>query len=399
MCGLVGIAGDLAFKDELTMKRLLMLDYFRGVDATGLAAIRTNNDVKLSKDACGPIDLFDHGKFKEALNGMQSKAFIGHNRSATRGKVNKINSHPFESGHIVGAHNGTLDYLSLSQLEKALGEKYEVDSMALFDAIASLGIEEAIALCIEGRDSGTGAWSLVWYDTTEGTLNFLRNKHRPMYYAWTKDFKKILWASEWQMIDAAVNLAPEGSYELYIDKEGYRYFPTGENQHLKIVVNEITAGSTKVPKFKMKTIKGKEPAPVAASGHSPFVPRDFGSTASGSPETPSTSLTTKSTTSGGRQHTATSQTTVTDKINIIELFGNEENPLAGYMDELGFYEVSKYGCAWCEKPVDFTDAGISVIETQGIVLCETCSGNKSSSESSPTPTRIYVHPQTIGSLL
>jgi hypothetical protein len=41
MCGHVGVAGDLALKDEALMKRLLIFDYLRGPDSTGLAAIET----------------------------------------------------------------------------------------------------------------------------------------------------------------------------------------------------------------------------------------------------------------------------------------------------------------------------------------------------------------------
>lgn len=395
MCGLVGIAGDLVFKDELTMKRLFMLDYFRGPDSTGFAAVRTNGDVKLAKLAANPLDLFEHSKFKDALNGLASTVFLGHNRAATRGAVNNINAHPFHFGHIVGAHNGTLETSSTTALEGAVDEKHGVDSMALFDAISKLGIEEAIKLCTEGKDAHTGAWSLVWYNQDDNTINFLRNKHRPMWYSWTKDFKKLLWASEWQMIDAAVSLAADGTYELYQDKEGHRYFGTPENAWLKLDVAVLKAGSDKLPKFKSKVVKGKEPAPVlAVTGHAPFVHRVFTSTVNGSPSKDSKS---DSTTTHG-VGTRTSISTTIDKVNNIALFGSDTDPLAGYLDSAAFYEMSKYGCAWCEDPVDYADPGITIIETQGIVLCDKCSGNKSDNAAAP-PTRIYVHPQTMGSLL
>lgn len=395
MCGLVGIAGDLVFKDELTMKRLFMLDYFRGPDSTGFAAIRTNGDAKLAKLAANPLDLFEHSKFKDALNGLASTVFLGHNRAATRGAVNNVNAHPFHFGHIVGAHNGTLEHSSTVALEEAAGEKHGVDSMALFDAISKLGIEAAIKLCAEGRDSHTGAWSLVWYDQSDNTINFLRNKHRPMWYSWTKDFKKLLWASEWQMIQSAVALAPDGTYELYRDKDNHSYFGTAENAWLKLDVAVLKAGSDKLPKFKSKMVKGKEPAPVlAVTGHTPFVHRDYTSTGSGNQ---STSSSTNSMTTLG-ERTRTSLSTTIEKVNNIALFGSDTDPLAGYLDKETFYEMSKYGCAWCELPVDYHDSGITVIETQGIVLCDKCSGNRSDNAAAPS-TRIYVHPQTMGSLL
>lgn len=151
MCGLVGIAGNLLYQDEFTMKRLLMADYFRGPDSTGFAAIRTNGDAFVAKLASNPIDLFNQKNFDTALNGNASRAFIGHNRAATRGKVVSANAHPFHFGSIVGAHNGTLDQESWDRLEEKLGEKYTVDSMALIAAIDKLGIEKTIKLCNEGK--------------------------------------------------------------------------------------------------------------------------------------------------------------------------------------------------------------------------------------------------------
>ena len=68
MCGLVGIAGDLSYKDEKFMKRLLVLDYFRGTDSTGLAAIRKGGEAVISKAAVNPLDLFDMSSFEKALN-------------------------------------------------------------------------------------------------------------------------------------------------------------------------------------------------------------------------------------------------------------------------------------------------------------------------------------------
>jgi glucosamine 6-phosphate synthetase-like amidotransferase/phosphosugar isomerase protein len=118
MCGLVGIAGKLTVKDEATMKRLFLLDFFRGPDSTGLAAVRGDGNIHVSKLASHPIDLFDSARFKTALSGYNSKIFLGHNRYATKGKVNANNAHPYHYGDIVGAHNGTLSISSWRALEK-----------------------------------------------------------------------------------------------------------------------------------------------------------------------------------------------------------------------------------------------------------------------------------------
>jgi predicted glutamine amidotransferase len=98
-----------------------------------LAAVRSNGDVKIAKAAASPPELFYDTGFREALNGNQSRAFIGHNRLATRGVVNPFNAHPFQFGHITGAHNGTLETSCKWKLRRlGIGEKFDVDSQALF---------------------------------------------------------------------------------------------------------------------------------------------------------------------------------------------------------------------------------------------------------------------------
>src|SRR3546814_8848521 len=79
-------------------------------------------------------------RFSEANNVYQSLAFVGHNRFATKGKVNDLNAHPFHYGNIVGAHNGTLEKSSWDALDKKLGEDTDVDSQAIITSIATFGI-------------------------------------------------------------------------------------------------------------------------------------------------------------------------------------------------------------------------------------------------------------------
>jgi hypothetical protein len=375
LCGLVGIAGKLAFKDELTMKRLLVLDFFRGPDSTGLAAIRGSGGddqlVRIAKVPSNPLDLFDMGKFKEALNGYQSTVFLGHNRSATKGAVNHNNTHPFQVEHIVGAHNGTLETASALELEKAVGDKFSVDSQAIFACIAKHGIDATVPML-------QGSWSLVWYDLHERTLNFLRNKERPMWYAFNKEFDHLFWASEWQMIDYAIKSAPAGNYEFYQEESGYRFWATEENVHYSIDIDALKAGSKERPKFKAKTLKGKEPAPVtnyAAAGHDPFM-RTVGS---GTQTGTTTTHTTPS--------TRTSRTTTSpSKTDIINLTGSPDNPFAGYFSKKHFESIAKNGCAWCNASVPYGEKGILIFERDELVLCANCSVGGCRGD----PTRIMI---------
>lgn len=353
MCGLIGIAGDLALKDEAAMKRLFLADFFRGPDSTGLAAIRKTGDVHIAKLASNPIDLFDMTRFKTALTGGSSKVFIGHNRAATKGAVNNNNAHPYQFGHIVGAHNGTLETSSWRALEEAIGEKYDVDSMAIFAAIEKLGLEETVKLL-------EGAWALVFYDSKENTLNFIRNDKRPLWYAFTEDFKRIFWASEWEMIDTAVKMAGANDYKLFREeKTNFGFFQTEVNTHYKFDVEALAKGGTSRPKAKAKVLKGKEPAAVIV-GDDPF-----GRGANGG----RTSTTTSS------HNTGTSATRERRAQRVRHFAGTSDNPLAGFMPLNAFEHTTECKCSYCDaavkyeigKPPQFT-----YYERDNLLLCATC---------------------------
>ena len=378
MCGIVGIVGDLEYKDEATMKRLLLLDWFRGTDSTGFTSVhRHTGEFRTSKLPSHPLDLFDMGRFKTALSGSSSKVFLGHNRAATRGVINTMNAHPFECGHIVGAHNGTLDLASTTRLEDALNEKFGVDSHALFTAIERLGLEEAMALCEEGTQSTTGAWSLAWYDNNEGTFNLLRNKHRPMWIAYSKDFKKLFYGSEYLMIDSALRLSVNG-YDMYQDEKGNQYWATEPNIHYRWSIKDLLDGPKEKPKPRAKEIKGREPVPVVThlGTADPFNRQSSGN--QGGHTHPGTTTRRTSTSSGKVQH--------------IHLMGDLMNPFAGTFNEEAFMGATKHGCSYCQKPLEYGDLGLTVLGDMETILCAECSGNSTTEEA---PIRVYVDDQTM----
>jgi len=368
MCGHVGVAGQLALKDEKLLKHLLMFDYFRGPDSTGLAAVRGNGDVYIAKLATHPINLFHDRRFTAALNGAQSRAFIGHNRATTRGATIDMNAHPFVFNHIVGAHNGTLEHSCIADLEKAAGDKYNVDSQALFAAIAAVGVEAAIKM-------SQGAWSLVWYDMKEKTLNFLRNKERPMWYAFTKDFSRIIWASQWEFIHAA---ALSNEYELHTWTENDRSFQfrfTDEDVMYSFNLDEL-GRKNEQPKPKVKKIEGK-PKYVSMTGNyggsnvTGFFPvrQDNGSSYQKTANTNSGG--TKNSNGGGRANTPGSGSDRTH-VSVSSRTGTPDNPFANLITKEEFDQLNTNGCAWCQSPVHWGDTGIIVMENAGAMIGPCC---------------------------
>ena len=381
MCGLVGMAGDLEYRDESTMRKLLLLDYLRGTDSTGFAAIGKDFDWKIAKMASHPIDLFDSFKFKQALTGATSHAFIGHNRAATRGAVNGVNAHPFEYKHIVGAHNGTLDQASWTRLEEAVGEKFGTDSNAIFAAIATLGVEEAIGLMEEGATSQTGAWALVWYDGKQHTINFLKNKHRPLWLASSDEGDKIFWASEWEMIDYST-ASSSTKYDFHFDGD-HCYFPLPDNQLHSYDLMQLAKQSTGPMTPVIKDIKGRAPV-ITAVKSDPFG-RDVDGWTDGG------------TGMGFHKSTSTTSSTTTnyrgnkDWADCLNIDGDRESPYAGFVSKTDFDIYSRGGCGWCKQPIKFEEVGCTVFEKEGQILCPECSVSSAN--------RVYIQSQVFKALL
>jgi len=219
MCGIVGCAGKLVLKTDKMFKTLLIVDSLRGIDSTGIAAIdRNDGAVRVVKQVGNPFDLMNLKTFDNAINRF-NRAIIGHNRYSTQGAVTKKNAHPFEFENIVGVHNGTLQ-----DRHKLLDHNhFQVDSENLFWHLQEKGLEDLLEVI-------DGAWSLVWWDKVNETLNFLRNEERPMYIVSSEDDKLIMWASERWMLDVAIqredikfriplSTSPHQLYSFPIDKD------------------------------------------------------------------------------------------------------------------------------------------------------------------------------------
>lgn len=369
MCGLVGVAGDLALIDEHLMKRLFILDYFRGTDSTGLAAISAKGVPTIVKMATHPINLFDSKAFDKALNGYLSSAFIGHNRAATLGLVNDLNAHPFQYGNIVGAHNGTLDKASWERLQIASGVETDVDSAAIFACINAIGIKDTIKLMEHGRTASTGAWALVWYDMSDDTLRFLRNEHRPLWYGMSEKGDKLVWASEFEMIQSAVSLT--NGWTLERDKDGFSFYPFRSDTLYEIKLTDLISGGMSLKDVSgSATIKlrGKEPAVVAQTqtGGAPF------HTIGGGPYHPKNSTTT---TTGS---TVTTKETIGSKNSstVVTLFPEDEGPDKPFGDALSlerFKTIAAYGCSYCGADIHEDDSGLTIFTEDEVVLCKQCS--------------------------
>lgn len=221
MCGLVGMAGFLEHKHKCAMKDLLFLNSLRGKDSTGLSVISRDRKVLTRKMTVPGYEFIEYPTVDKAMC-HADQLWIGHGRYKTIGEVSKANAHPFEvldengDVYLVGAHNGSLT--NKYQLESELkGDKFDTDSETLFNWL------------VEAKDYKTaigklaGAWSLVWWDPTTNSVHFCRNAERPMCYAYTKDHKVLVWASEAWMI---INACRRNGVELMQNDKGLSCYST-----------------------------------------------------------------------------------------------------------------------------------------------------------------------------
>ena len=240
MCGIVGVVGKINKVQETTFKEMLFIDTLRGSHSTGIISVNTLDTAWIKKAVAAP-DFLEMKKVNSLIDNRVSKCLVGHNRAATKGKVNTANAHPFDFGDIVGVHNGTLrnekdlDYLNT-----------DVDSERLFHHLSKHGIRDTV-------DNMEGAYALAWVNVKEGTLNLLRNSERPLHYGFNKDKTQMFFASEWGMLawmDDRNNLGISEISMLPVHQHMKLQIPTKLDEVIKYSMSEVKPVEKVVSSYK-----------------------------------------------------------------------------------------------------------------------------------------------------
>ena len=171
MCGIVGIIEKVGNPSKVTQAiftQMLYADALRGWDATGVFSVNHSGDVTIRKKAVDAGSFFEYLYENKNEFNLNVPVLIGHNRAATKGDKDKDdNAHPFQEKNITLVHNGTLlGHRNLADVD--------VDSHAITHALTEDSPQELIQKL-------TGAYALCWYNSTEHTINVLRNNERPLH--------------------------------------------------------------------------------------------------------------------------------------------------------------------------------------------------------------------------
>jgi hypothetical protein len=162
----------LSPQEQSYIKQLMLLSCLRGMDGSGAFVIRPHKNklkIEVKKTEFSAAELAVDPEFDDMLR--QPKIIVSHARAPTRGDAGLGFVHPHRVQNITGVHNGTMHTV----MGKSIDQKAS-DSRAVFEAIQEFGVEEFIK-------NSRGAYSLVWADIADMTLNFLRNDQRPMFMA------------------------------------------------------------------------------------------------------------------------------------------------------------------------------------------------------------------------
>jgi hypothetical protein len=148
ICGIFGAIAQPGKKINFgIVAALAWANRERGTDSLGFF----DSSGKMTKRAADPAEALRGAKLQKWLKNSQDSAWFiaGHTRFATRGRVNRRNSHPFRYGRIIGSHNGMV----------SAPVKFKVDSEHLFWSLNKHKGNYQKAL-----ENISGYWGLSWYD-------------------------------------------------------------------------------------------------------------------------------------------------------------------------------------------------------------------------------------------
>lgn len=215
ICGIVGAASSyLSLTEVATFEDLMCVSNLRGKQGAGCIVVSEGGKkVHNIKTPGNGLDVLRMESYLKNVTNKGPQILVGHTRYPTKGGTDISNVHPHHfPGQLSGVHNGTLRKVRNQYLT---GD--QSDSNAFYKHVTEVGFKEALKQV-------DGAYAMVYVDYTTGTLNFIRNSQRPLFFAlvsWGNAGRTAYWASE------------EGMLRFVLDRRKVKY------EILELPVNEL----------------------------------------------------------------------------------------------------------------------------------------------------------------
>lgn len=240
MCGLVGAIGldksyinNVGFvKDFITNG--LYISALRGTHGSGIGAVEKDMEFYETYKSAFPANHFiESAPYRYIHDHIGIYIYVlGHVRASTRGEVSAINAHPFISGPILLAHNGTIS--NTWDLEKKYIKhgRFPVDSELVAACLSKVPSDDAKSVLEEIE----GSYVLTWMDQRDKSFNIARNKDRPLWGATFKNKKTLVYISELEMLDLLTRHCRDGDNveDIFEFKPGIQYKWTTDGNYKEI---------------------------------------------------------------------------------------------------------------------------------------------------------------------
>jgi len=191
MCGIIGLIypqrtwekhKTTVYKVDYKnfMEQAVYVGAVRGANATGLLYVektrveakKEGQDVNIFKRAYSGTDFIQLGEVQSVLRNIEYNwVTVIHHRLSTNNASGHAAAHPFQHKHITLVHNGII-----TNAHKLPATPVNIDSDRVAAGLAETqDIENFLG-------NLSGSFVLVWYDTNTNTINFIRNKERPLFF-------------------------------------------------------------------------------------------------------------------------------------------------------------------------------------------------------------------------
>jgi len=159
MCGIAAILfapgtrpPEVRREIQAIFTRNLLFNEERGKDATGLAVVRADGQVRIHKAAMPASEFVRTPAYQDLIASLddQTVLWLGHTRLPTKGDpANQANNHPILARYVLGVHNGNITNDDALFARWGYPRQAEVDSEIIFHLLSDLETASSGAAYVE----------------------------------------------------------------------------------------------------------------------------------------------------------------------------------------------------------------------------------------------------------